>query len=98
MVQKKFLACFENFQHEIMQLNYHKMEPYWKIDTMYEIKIGVTFKEEFMKNKFQSFLNNIADEWTTFGDPVDEILASETLNEGKYIMDGIGMICISFEN
>ncbi|MDE7252850.1 MAG: hypothetical protein K2O32_07910 [Acetatifactor sp.] len=80
---------------DIVLKEYLVIEPYWKIDGMYTVELGIKFNDK--TKQIKSFLDNLSDYWITFGEPVDEILTSQK-GQNCYIKDNrIEMINIFFE-
>lgn len=87
---------FKNEQSYIKKIEYKRFEPYWKFDNMFEIEFEVQFNEAFTQEKFEKFIGKISDKWTSLGDPVHSILASDTTEGCNYIKEGVGLIEIFF--
>ena len=86
----------QNGRQYINKIEYKRFEPYWKFDDMFEIEFEVQFNEAFTQKEFEKFIGEIADKWTSLGEPVHSILASDTTEGCNYIKKGIGLIKISF--
>ena len=67
---------------------YINVEKYWKIENVYiaEIDIASLF------NKIDVLLDNYSDNWLTFGNPVDEYLASDHNAKARYMRKDFLMV------
>jgi hypothetical protein len=72
-----------------------KIEPYWKIKDIFVVEAKINFIEEIDSNNLKIFLDNIADDWLLWGDPIEEALA--TCQKSTYIKEGINMINVFIE-
>ncbi|WP_433943159.1 hypothetical protein [Paenibacillus sp. SN-8-1] len=55
------------------------------------ISVGTTEEE------INNVLGGISDNWTRFGSPLTELLASDTTENCYFLLDGLKMIDIHFE-
>ncbi|MDN4618536.1 hypothetical protein QCD85_10540 [Paenibacillus sp. PsM32] len=74
-----------------------KIEPYWKMDEVYIVEITMLISENQTESKLNRILECIANKWIRFGDPVTELLASDTTENCIFMLEGIKMINIQFE-
>lgn len=94
--KKVFDSIINNIENSIVYKEYKKIEPYWKIEGIYVIEVKIELDKDFNEEKKEEFLKSIADKWTMFGNPVDEVLASETTEGCNYIKKGVNMINIFY--
>ncbi|MGD6817692.1 hypothetical protein ACQCVE_11565 [Metabacillus sp. 113a] len=86
----KFKPILENIE-------FHKIEPYWKIENVYVVEITISVLKHSSDKEFRGILNSIADKWIEIGDPLTELIASDTTEECNFIIDGLKMITIHIE-
>lgn len=78
----------------IIEQKYISIEPYWKIEKMYVVEIDLIIRDNY---KYMIlFLNSISDCWIRFGDPTDELLASQSGGKCYIKNDKIRLINIFF--
>ena len=63
-------------------------EKYWKEENVYVVDIII----DNSFNDINSLLNNYSDDWLSFGDPVDEYLASNYNPKAKYMKEGFLLV------
>lgn len=71
-----------------------KSEPYWKVEEVYVVETEITLREQLQTEKLKHFLYGIADKWISYGEPINEAVASETTKDCNFIMKGVNMINI----
>ncbi|KYN78010.1 hypothetical protein A0J52_01625 [Clostridium sporogenes] len=91
-----FNSIIKNIESSIVYKEYKKIEPYWKIDGIYVVEVKVEFYKGLYEKNKEEFLKSIADKWTVFGNPIQEIIASDTTEGCMYIKKGIKMINIFY--
>jgi hypothetical protein len=91
-----FDDIINNIKDYITNKNYIKIEPYWKIKGIYVVEVKIQFNKNFNDIILKKFLMSIAYKWMEFGNPIDEVLASETMDECNYIKKDINMINIFY--
>lgn len=80
----------------VNEIVYKKIESYWKIDDMYEIEVDVNLHREMTEKEREEFLGVISDKWDYYGNPMDEALTSETMEEINYLRKNISMVNVFF--
>lgn len=80
----------------IDKIEYVTFEPYWKLDDIYKVEVNLNLKEKLSEERIKKIFDSISDKWMYFGDPIEEALASETMEGCNYIKDGVNMIDIFF--
>lgn len=89
-----FESVISEIQNSIISKEYKKIEPYWKIEGIYVVEVSIKLDKSFNRDKYEKFLKSISDKWISYGDPVDEIIASETIEDCNYTKEEINMINI----
>ncbi|WP_338751109.1 hypothetical protein [Bacillus sp. FJAT-52991] len=89
----KFLKIFEPITESEQLL---KVEPYWKIENIYVAEIDIIPQENYTSKSLNEILYEISDHWIEFGDPVNELLASATDDNCKFIIPEFNMVNIHF--
>lgn len=74
-----------------------KIEPYWKMDEAYIVELTMLISENQTEVELNKTLDCIANNWTRFGNPAIEFLASDTTQNCIFTLKGIKMINIQFE-
>lgn len=70
---------------------------YWKVKGIYVIELNIEMVESAMnKQRFLQFLKSLSDKWQVYGEPVEEILISRSLEGYTYIHEDVEMINIIF--
>ena len=90
-ISENIISNIESF---IVEKKYIKIETYWKIEQIYIIELSIELNKEINTEAWINFLKRISDKWEFYGDPIDEILISESLNGCDYIRKDISMINI----
>ncbi|WP_458415075.1 hypothetical protein ACNQFZ_09855 [Schinkia sp. CFF1] len=85
------------FQPILKSKETQKVEPYWKIDGVYVVETTMLILEGKTEGEINEVLEEISDSWTRFGNPVTELLASDTTENCNFLLDGLKMINIHFE-
>ncbi len=75
---------------------FNKIESYWKIDNMYEVEVDVNLKRKITEAERDKFLSVISGKWKFYGNPIDEALTSETMEDNHFIRKDISMVNIFF--
>jgi hypothetical protein len=92
-VYERFLEISKQY---IKDEKIEKIEPYWKFDDMHIIETNIFLTCNIESIEFEDFLHQISDRWSFLGEPIDEAIASLTVEGCKYIIDGIEMINIFY--
>ncbi|MCH1625328.1 hypothetical protein [Fredinandcohnia quinoae] len=85
------------FQPILKSKGAQKVEPYWKIEGVYIVEITMLISDRKTQGEITEVLERISDNWTRFGSPVTELLASDTTENCNFLLDGLKMINIHFE-
>jgi hypothetical protein len=92
------LSVFENVISYITNIikckEIKKIEPYWKIEGVYEIGAEIELNEDLKGDYLKGFLNSISDKWIFYGNPANEVLASDSTESCTYLKVGVKMINI----
>lgn len=91
-----FDSIISGIESSIANKEYKKIEPYWKIEGIYVVEARIELHKDFNEGKKEEFFRSISDKWTAFGNPVNEILASETTVGCNFIKKGVKMINIFY--
>lgn len=91
-----FESIIIDIENNIVHKKYTKNEPYWKMEGIYEVEVNIELTRDFNELKRDEFLKSISDKWLAFGEPIEEVLASNTNKDCKYIKSGIKMINIFY--
>ncbi|WP_238917732.1 hypothetical protein [Clostridium sp. YIM B02555] len=91
-----FDSITSSINSSIVFKEYKKIEPYWKIEGIYLIEVRIELDKYFKEESMEEFLKSIADKWIVFGNPIEEVLASEATEGCNYIKKGVNMINISY--
>lgn len=94
--KKFFNSIINNIESSIVNKEYKRIEPYWKIEGVFVIEVNIELNKDFNEKNKEEFLNSIADRWIMFGNPINEVLASETTDGCNYIKKGVSMINIFY--
>ncbi|MBO8157905.1 MAG: hypothetical protein H0Z32_15890 [Bacillaceae bacterium] len=73
-----------------------KIIPYWKIKNVYVAEVNVDLYEGISYDEIFKDLQRIANKWTTFGNPVNELLTSVDMDNCFIKIDKIRMVNIHF--
>lgn len=84
--------------HLVDEIVLKKIESYWKIDNMYEIEVDVNLKRKITEVERDKFLGTISSTWKFYGNPIDEALTSETMEDINYLRKDIAMVDIFFSS
>ncbi|GIO86793.1 hypothetical protein J25TS5_37250 [Paenibacillus faecis] len=71
-----------------------KIIPYWKIEDVYVVEVNLDFYEGISDDDIYKKLQGITNKWTTFGNPVNELMASVDMDDCIINIDKIRMINI----
>lgn len=71
-----------------------KNEPYWKDPNLFVVEVKLSTYTSFSIEDIEEGLRSIADKWLYFGNPVDEALASDTMEGCRFLITGVKMINI----
>lgn len=75
-----------------------ELEPYWKIDGIYEIGIEIILKNKSISKKIlENFLKSLSNKWLSYGEPIYEILVTRNLDNTILTNKKIEMISISLK-
>lgn len=96
-VQPILEVFLNKFQPILNSQRVQKIEAYWKMDNVYIVELTLMLLHDINETELNRVLVNIADKWSSFGSPTNELLASETTNGCNYILNGINMINIHLE-
>lgn len=91
-----FEHIISEIQNSIISKEYKKIEPYWKVEGIHIVEVLIKLNKSFNKNQHEEFLRSISDKWISYGDPVNEIIASETTEGCNYIKKDVSMINIFY--
>lgn len=91
-----FESIINDIESSIVYKEYKKIEPYWKIEGIYVVTVRIELHNDFEGENKEDFLKSISDKWITFGNPIDEVLASETTEGCNFIKKGVNMINIFY--
>jgi hypothetical protein len=88
---QKFVNLFDSFLKSISD---QVIEPYWKLKGVYQIEIEMQLYREINEKEIKKVLSTIGDNWLTFGDPVNELLISDTTDNCDIKLSDVKMINI----
>lgn len=91
-----FEELIKSINEKIKIKKFIKNELYWKDDSMYVVEVEIEFYEKLDEKNLKYFLNNISNKWLTFGNPIDEFLTSETMENCKILINNISMINVFY--
>jgi hypothetical protein len=87
----------KKFQPILKSQEVQRIEPYWKMENAYVVEIDLSLLDGTNEVELNRVLMSISDKWLKFGSPTNELLASETTEGCKYILNGLKMVNIHFE-
>lgn len=94
--QNVFESLIESVKDSIKSKECIDNKPYWKIKGIYVVEVKIVFDSKFNEDFNDKLLESICDKWTTFGNPIEEVLACDD-NEGcNFIKNGLKMINIVY--
>lgn len=80
------LASIEN---KIKSKNITKTEPYWKMEYVYLVESEILFYDDLDSEQINQFMYGIANKWMFFGSPINEALASDTVEGCEFLISGV---------
>lgn len=92
-ISNNFLSIFNSITRSVSDQSF---EPYWKFEDMYVVEISIQLLVDKNSKAFNNKLSFVAENWITFGDPVIELLASDTDENCKIKIHGVKMLNIHF--
>ena len=82
----------------ICEKRYLSNKLYWKMDSVLTVEINLKLKEKISVGELEKFLSLISDKWKTYGNPINEVLISNTMHECNMKRSEIVMLNMFFEN
>ncbi|WLR42516.1 hypothetical protein LC087_17775 [Bacillus carboniphilus] len=89
-----FNMVIGNLNSIVISYKIEEIKPYWKIDNVLIIEFSLDLSEIITIDKLTEELKGISDKWTAFGEPVEELLASDTTEGCEFLLKGVRMINI----
>ena len=71
---------------------------YWKIDNVFVLEVDLSLKEKILIQDLEKIILSISDKWKIYGEPVNEVLISNTMYGCNMKNPKVIMVNIFFEN
>lgn len=81
----------------INKKKYISNQRYWKIDNIFMVEINLKLCKKIPQSVLDEFILSISDKWKTYGNPVNEILISNTIEECNLKNKKIIMLNVFFQ-
>ncbi|MFB8425050.1 hypothetical protein ACFC4S_23825 [Priestia megaterium] len=88
------IIVLEKLKSILIKTNVEKLEPYWKFNDMYVVELSLEVKKDLTLSGLKYLLESISDRWEYYGEPINELLASKTVEGCNYILKNVEMINI----
>lgn len=93
-----FLKIIELIKEKVKEVNYKKIEQYWKIEGVVLLEAELNLISDFDNEEKNIFMDRIANSWMYFGNFNEEVISSSNIENQQFYIDDIDMINIFFDN
>ncbi len=90
LARERIENTYKCLEKKIIKKEYQNLEKYWKIEGTYLVEVILELNDNI--SELQNYLENIADYWIEFGNPVEELLASRTDKNCNYMKEKFIMV------
>lgn len=90
LARERIENTYKCLEKKIIKKEYQNLEKYWKIEGTYLVEVILELNDNI--SELQNYLENIADYWIEFGNPVEELLASRTDKNCNFMKEKFIMV------
>lgn len=93
IIAKDFVEkSLQLIEENIIRKEYQKIVPYWKMEEIYLVEVLIEMNNK--DDKLLFLLDSIADNWIKFGNPIEELVASQENPDCQFMRKEFAMVNI----